>query len=469
MHRIAQLAECHLSSRIEISPPYSGGSKPNNLISSLLRTDPTSEQIANIRAAKGSSGSSSFGSLDPNQSLNGGVEEGDETFTPATNRRERSKSGTSRFRMLSPARSFSKLNNRSTDALNQENNNEATDSTPRARGSSVSAGSVLSTSRSKRRDTAAHEYLAMQESQANGNQNGSSVPQSPRRSSIRSNSSSLLAPPTSASTSSRPRASELFGFSSGLDNDDSWGDATPNRLSKPPTWNSDPRLKSAEQMLEEDEKDGYEGLDVSISEYQKKSVCFDFDSLRFTDFDLLFSSSFSYTQNVRACCDGKHDVGSLAHKHHHHHHPKSSNKSLHKRMSSGGSSLKLKNQLVSVANKEFGLNGSSSQSVRARPSSPAPQLSLNLNDNSSLPPRAASALGNYENSSTSYNNNNLNSTKSRPESGFGSVFAAYENHANSNGNESSNDSTLNGKSPPLTYSERIGQIRRSRQSTGGSK
>jgi len=72
----------------------------------------------------------------------------------------------------------------------------------------------------------------------------------------------MLAPPV---TSQRPRASELFGFSSGLEGDDSWGDATPNRNSnKAATWNSDPRLKSAEQMLEEDGKDGYEGLDVSI-------------------------------------------------------------------------------------------------------------------------------------------------------------------------------------------------------------
>jgi len=87
--------------------------------------------------------------------------------------------------------------------------------------------------------------------------------------------------------------------------------------------------------------------------------------------------------------------------------------------------------------------------MRARPSSPAPQLSLNLSANDgALPPRAASALGNYADS----NSNDANG-KSRPESGFGSVFATYENHA-SGGN---------------SYSDRVDRIRRSRQSTGGSK
>ncbi|PWN48261.1 hypothetical protein IE53DRAFT_364051 [Violaceomyces palustris] len=145
------------------------------------------------------------------------------------------------------------------------------ESTPRQRGGSIGAhsGALYPSASSKRRDLAAREWLQQHERESN-----LSPTPSVRRGSM---------------TPSRRNATgsgQGEAFASGLEAEDSYDGLVEigDRLAS-----DDPRLKTAEEMLEEDEQEsGFEGLD-----------------------------------NVRACCDGKHDVGSLAHNHHHHHHQSS--------------------------------------------------------------------------------------------------------------------------------------------------
>lgn len=167
--------------------------------------------------------------------------------------RPRSRASTAAYSMSrrggnTPARSYAASGfNQSSDSLDFEARG---DGTPRTREPSAteSAGAQSATSyKSKRRNTAAREYLA-----------------------------------------------QLATFQRNVDD---WGRRTAagtpvqGGRETPSTSASDvddTRLKTAEEMLEENEQlkqEGYEGLD-----------------------------------NVRACCGGRHDVGSLAHKGQHHHH-----------------------------------------------------------------------------------------------------------------------------------------------------
>ncbi|KAN0065213.1 hypothetical protein ACQY0O_001710 [Thecaphora frezii] len=220
-------------------------------------------------------------------------------------------SNSQRPSLLSAQRSF--LSRKSTDNL------APPESTPRRRGSSIGASSVMYPSTGKRRDLPAREYLQQQERER---QMSMSPTSSLRRATSRS----------------------IGGVSSLMEPDESYDQLSD--LNEPV---NDPRLQTAEEMLEEDEEEGFEGLD-----------------------------------NVRACCDGKHDVGSLAHEHGHGHGGSKRSK-RHGRQSSGGSRFS-----------NAGLRSKLDAAVRAaedreRPLSPSvpPQLPLNL------PPKmsVASSMG----------------------------------------------------------------------------
>ncbi|CEH14728.1 Pleckstrin homology-like domain [Ceraceosorus bombacis] len=157
-------------------------------------------------------------------------------------------------RLLSPRRSMASLGAgaraRSENILDTGDN---TETTPRPRAGTIGASSILS---NKRRDTAAHEYLSQWGEV--GRNNGPSSPSSYGKSSRKSFGHS------------RNLASDLYGESSQYRPSSRTSYAAP----------ADPRLQTAEQMLEEDqERGGYDGL-----------------------------------ENVRACCNGAHDVGELAHR-----------------------------------------------------------------------------------------------------------------------------------------------------------
>ncbi|KDN45306.1 hypothetical protein K437DRAFT_294601 [Tilletiaria anomala UBC 951] len=196
----------------------------------------------------------------------------------------------------------------------------------RGRGRSIGANSLLNGSVSKRRGIPARDYLKQQEAATGGGMDAHVV--------------TGAVSPTPAPRSlngRRGRATDMLV--SNLSGDDAFetlasgGHAASSAL--------DPRLQTAEQMLEEDHNNSWDGLD-----------------------------------NVRACCDGKHDVASLAHRHHHHHHgsnqqgggsqPRATNR-LHKRWSSGGASLRSGHGAGSE-------NGHGSGSA----TSPVPQVSLTL-------------------------------------------------------------------------------------------
>lgn len=160
------------------------------------------------------------------------------TTTPTGTTRSRAATMSRAARLLSPARSLASVGRtRSSEGLRQDGDDD--DATPRARArnnSSLGVGDTTITSlhHSKRKDTGAWEYLQK--------------------------------------ASTNRRAQSEMGFR----NDDGYNGYYDEmgRL--------DNRLKTAEQMLEENEHlgEGFEGLD-----------------------------------NVRACCGGAHDVGALAHKH----------------------------------------------------------------------------------------------------------------------------------------------------------
>lgn len=201
-------------------------------------------------------------------------------------RRPRASASTigSNSRFLSPQRSF--LSRRSTDDAIR------TESTPQHRKTSVLYPSI-----GKRSDSAAKEWLQMHEYDRE-------LAMSPTRSVRRGMHKDA-------------NASEL--------GDDSYDMLDLTATQTPGRARDDPRLKTAEEMLEEDEPEGFDGL-----------------------------------TNVRACCDGRHDVGSLAHNHTHNHRREGNNgygsdkgsrrtgSRLHHRESSGGSrfsSIGLKSRL----------------------------------------------------------------------------------------------------------------------------
>ncbi|KAK0520978.1 hypothetical protein OC835_007035, partial [Tilletia horrida] len=288
----------------------------------------------------------------------GGLTDQENRYSNAASpRKARDRSATtgtanSRNRFLSPARSL--RSRKSNDAFlygQGQSTLDANDATPRARNGSIGASSTLNLSSTKRAGLPAREYLEQVESdQAARRAAAAQKALLPQRSHLRprttGGSENGLQPSTQ--TPGKMSVGSAFGIpgsagvvaaqqtSPALGPDDSW-----DRLADLSAHSfNDPRLKTAEEMIEEDNA-GFEGLD-----------------------------------NVRACCDGKHDVGSLAHKHHHHHHhhhkqPRTSTE----RRSSIGSQARSLLQVGSAS------RPSDVGSVRSI--SPAPQIGhLNLATNS---------------------------------------------------------------------------------------
>ncbi|CAD6982054.1 unnamed protein product [Tilletia controversa] len=211
--------------------------------------------------------------------------------------------GGSRSRFLSPARSL--RSRKSNDAFLSAGS-ETNEATPRPRnGSHGAAVSSLNRSLTKRAGLPAREYLEQVESDQTARR-----AMLPPRSQLRPRAEARQQP-NAATTPAKMSIGSAFGIpgSSGvktsptkaLPTDDSW-----DRLADLSSHSfNDPRLKTAEEMLEED-NEGFDGID-----------------------------------NVRACCDGMHDVGSLAHKHHHHQHQRSHRASTERRSSIGTRLLRL--------------------------------------------------------------------------------------------------------------------------------
>ncbi|KAE8266950.1 hypothetical protein A4X09_0g5394 [Tilletia walkeri] len=260
--------------------------------------------------------------------------------------------GTGRSRFLSPARSL--RSRKSNDAFlyaGNQSGSEANDATPRPRNGSVGATGALSLSSTKRAGLPARDYLEQVESdQAQRRAVAAQRALLPARSHLRprQTGASEHGQQANPSTPGKMSIGSAFGIpgsagvvaaqnvSPKMPADDSW-----DRLADLSSHSfNDPRLKTAEEMLEED-NEGFDGLD-----------------------------------NVRACCDGKHDVGSLAHKHHHHHHHQQrNNRSSFERRSSIGSQTRSFLQV--------GAQGRPSDVGSARSTSPAPQIGhLNLATNS---------------------------------------------------------------------------------------
>ncbi|KAE8193202.1 hypothetical protein CF336_g4100 [Tilletia laevis] len=240
--------------------------------------------------------------------------------------------GGSRSRFLSPARSL--RSRKSNDAFLSAGS-ETNEATPRPRnGSHGAAVSSLNRSLTKRAGLPAREYLEQVESDQTARR-----AMLPPRSQLRPRAEARQQP-NAATTPAKMSIGSAFGIpgSSGvktsptkaLPTDDSW-----DRLADLSSHSfNDPRLKTAEEMLEED-NEGFDGID-----------------------------------NVRACCDGMHDVGSLAHKHHHHQHQRSHRASTERRSSIGSQSRSFL---------QTGTQGRPSDVGSARSVSPAPQVgNLNL-------------------------------------------------------------------------------------------
>ncbi|PWZ00294.1 hypothetical protein BCV70DRAFT_160991 [Testicularia cyperi] len=346
------------------------------------------------------------------------VENDPATLTRSLGQRRRSRtSGTvsSRkpSRLLTPQRSF--LSNRSSDAYaGGSSAMRVESSTPRQRQGSSGAGSVLYPSLGKRRDTAAHQYLQQHEYD--------------REMSI------SMSPSSSIRRGIYPQSVRSRGDDESYDLLDLTATQSPLRRALA---EDDPRLKTAEQMLEEDEPEGWDGL-----------------------------------TNVRACCDGKHDVGSLAHDHHHGHHhagshrrdatgyssDKGSRKSsrLHRRQSSGGSRFS-----------SIGLKSKLDAAVRAaeeRELQPAPRIPQTL-----LPSGAAAGTG----AAAVADRESIDSAR-RPrtsDSSFANIFAPISSPtAPSSSGDHPNPSSNRTNQPAVgpSYGQRIQKIRKARLSAGAS-
>ncbi|SAM82565.1 related to NUM1-nuclear migration protein [Ustilago bromivora] len=295
-------------------------------------------------------------------------------------------------RRLSAQRSF--LTRRSSDLVLR------TESTPRRRQGSVGAQSVLYPSLGKRRDVPAKEWLQQHE-----HDREMSVSMSP--------SDSLRGGIYSASLRSAEAAEEEYDFL------DLTATQSPMRRALA---NDDPRLKTAEQMLEEDEPEDWDGL-----------------------------------TNVRACCDGKHDVGSLAHNHTHQHRPGSATGSrkstrLHRREFSGGSrfsSVGLKSKLDAAVR--------AAEEREAQQQPPVPRLPASLLPNGAGTGRIERESMDSQ-ASVSMPTNQAGDRLKIVDANFASVF---DEPAAANAKAS-------GSGAP-SYGERIGQIRKARQSAGSTK
>lgn len=227
---------------------------------------------------------------------------------------------------------------------------ESLDATPKPRagasGGTYAASSMKSTSSAaagKRRDTGAKEYLEQWEALRNANANVPTSPGSKVSMGSVGGASSIAPRPSSQQQRRGDLASQFFGR-----RDSRTADASVDEVYSP----SNTAKKTAEQMLEEDEENGFEGLD-----------------------------------NVRACCDGKHDVGSLAHKHHHHHHHRDHPR-YSRRNSNHDSTVTRPRSSTGAWSKHR--REASNEGNSMRPSSPPPQLGpLNLNsiDAATAPPK----------------------------------------------------------------------------------
>lgn len=281
---------------------------------------------------------------------------------------------------LSPSKSASTFSRRNTSIDGTDN-----DRTPRARGASVSG---TATSLLHRKDTAAKEYLEQWEQlKANTNQAGGEAHHASRAGAISS---------MSRRSGRGSLAREMFGGGRDVSQ------------SPVPSLSNDPRLQSAEAMLAEDEeRAGYEGLD-----------------------------------NVRACCDGKHDVGSLAHKSTRHRH---STASVRARTSTPS--------LLHRASRASRISDRSGEDTEnSRPTSPnaPPQLGpLNINNLDAAPLAGDDA-------DVTVNGPVKGSTGSS-EWHSASEFGSMGGRAT--------PSSDAGKATPLSYIDRITQIRRNRAST----
>jgi len=199
----------------------------------------------------------------------------------------------SRSRFFSPARSLRSRKSNDAFMLYAANKGghsdvEANDTTPRPRNGSIGPNSTLNLSSTKRAGLPAREYLEHVESDTAARRAAAQQRALlPARSHLRPRytGGDQFGPQTPGGKMSIGSAFGIPGSagvvvaqnqSPGPAADDSWdqlGDLSAHSF-------NDPRLKTAEEMIVEDNA-GFEGL-----------------------------------VNVRACCDGKHDVGSLAHRHH---------------------------------------------------------------------------------------------------------------------------------------------------------
>jgi hypothetical protein len=299
-------------------------------------------------------------------------------------------------RRLSAQRSF--LSRRSSEQVLR------TESTPRRRGSSIGGQSVLYPSMGKRRDVAAKEWLEQHEQERE-----LGVSMSP--------SQSLRRGVYSASVRSGEVGEESYDL---LDLT-----ATQSPL-RGGLASDDARLKTAEEMLEEDEPEGWDGL-----------------------------------TNVRACCDGKHDVGSLAHDHSHHHGGASSRKSsrLHQRESSGGSrfaSLGLKSKLDAAVRA-----AEEREQQQQQQAPPVPRLPMSLLPNVAGLGRAVTERESMESAASVSMPTNAAGNKLRvAETSFASVFGGTSVDGNARSAAGTGGPGTGGPS----YGERIQQIRKARQS-----
>ncbi|MCO5589969.1 hypothetical protein L7F22_043938 [Adiantum nelumboides] len=227
---------------------------------------------------------------------------------------------------MSPSKSANAVQTlRTTSALGGES-----DRTPRARGASVGGKGVNYPSLLHRRDTAAREYLEQWETE-----HGSSALLGDQDLTPRAGATSSMSK-RSARSGRGSLAREMFGNVRRNSAISSSGSAA-----QP---GDDGRFKSAEEMLAEDEeRTGYDGLD-----------------------------------NVRTCCDGKHDIGKLAVKGHHHHHHHTARPT-----SSGTGSVRSRISTPSLLRRSSRASKLAGKDVEARPEVPSlpPQLGqLNINN-----------------------------------------------------------------------------------------
>uniref|UniRef100_V5GFW7 PH domain-containing protein n=2 Tax=Kalmanozyma brasiliensis (strain GHG001) TaxID=1365824 RepID=V5GFW7_KALBG len=299
-------------------------------------------------------------------------------------------------RKVSAQRSFL-LNRRSSD------NGMRSESTPRRRGS-LGGQSVMNPSIGKRRDTAAKAWLQQHE-------HDREVSMSPSRS-LRNG-----VYPASVRSAGGDEDYDLLDLT-----------ATQSPIRRVLA-NDDSRLKTAEQMLEEDEPEDWDGL-----------------------------------TNVRACCDGKHDVGSLAHHHHQAASASGSRKSsrIHRRESSGGSRFN-----------SMGLKSKLDAAVRAAEAQeqqqqipPVPRLPASLLP-SSTPLGAGKVMLGRESMDS-----NHSTASATPAAGAASLASMFGNNSLGASHE---QEALNAGRPATalsltgpTYGQRLQQIRKARQSTGST-